>query len=444
MPSDRIPVGIWWELPPGARWANEGVSRVVGFLIEGAAESRKYRFHLVVRRGMARDVQNDLRSLAAVEGRDWQVHEPTAQQEERFLRQAARIEGTKSSTIDNAALALFANAHVDVAGWVVTFPHFTGSMWLRQSKAVLMPDAIPYDFPLGWMEQWEADGFWPKWCEEARNVCAAADAVINFSEHVATRHSVPLLQIPPDKIHVVPLAPPDLAGELPFAAGRKRTESSRAQAAAILRRHAAIRKIDYLRNFPFEQCTFIVAATQDRPTKNLGLVAEAAEWMVRKDRSDMKVILTASLQFGAQWTRMPHIVENRQFHRDLISMHDLPREVHAALFHAASITIHASFYEGIIGCLPFFESVSIGTPCLFARGPHTAELLDSEPGLLPFTFDPYDLHGLICLIRRTIDDRDVALEMQQTICARLRRRSWADVADGYVRAALAGQSRLAA
>jgi glycosyltransferase involved in cell wall biosynthesis len=443
MTGKRIPIGIWWELPPGARWANEGVSRVVGFLIEGAASNRKYCFHLVVRRGLADEVRDDLRSLAATEGEDWRVHEPTREQERRWTRRAEANEHEDAS-VDQISLALFANAHVPVDGWVVTFPHFTGSLWLKQSKAVLMPDAIPYDFPLGWLEQWNAQGYWPKWREQARKVCAAADAVINFSEHVAERHSVPLLEIARDKIYVVPLAPPDLIGALPFVRGRKQSAASRAEAAAILRDHAAIRGIDYLRNFPFEQCTFIVGATQDRPTKNLGLAAEAAERMVRRDRDDVKLFLTAPVNFGAHWTRMPNIVEQRQFCRDLVSLHDLPRQVHSALFHAASLTVHTSFYEGIIGCLPLYESISVGTPCIFARGPHAAELLKAEPDFLPYTFDPNDVEGLIALIRRTLSGRESALEAQQRICARLRRRTWAHVADGYVEAALAGSKRLAA
>ena len=443
MAAERTPVGIWWELPPGARWANEGVSRVVGFLIEGAASSKKYRFHLVVRRGLGQEVRDDLRSLAAVEDEDWVVHEPSGDQELQYLRRAAG-ESRPDATAENIALALFANANVPVDGWIITFPHFTGSMWLQASKAVLMPDAIPFDFPLGWHDQWAPGAFWPKWRNSARCVCAAADAVINFSQHVATRHSTPILDIPREKIHVVPLAPPDLAVELPFVRRRKRSPASRAEAAAILRDHAAQRGLSYLRNFPFEQCNFIVGATQDRPTKNLGIVADAAERMVRRDREDVKLFLTAPIHFGAQWTRLPHVIEDRQFNRDFASLHDLPRRVHAALFHAAAITVHASFYEGIIGCLPLYESLSVGTPCLFARGPHSAELLRTVPALEPFTFDPYDREGLIALVRGTLKDREATIDVQQSALASLRRRTWADVADGYVRAALSGRQRLAA
>jgi glycosyltransferase involved in cell wall biosynthesis len=450
MPARRIPIGMWSELPLGAKWANEGVARVVGFLVEGAAASKAYTFHLVVRRGLAAQIRDDLRTLAATEGADWLVHEPTAEQEAHWERQSERelaklpVEERRHHRVPNIALALYANAQVAVDGWLVTFPYFNASLFLDGSKAVLMPDAIPYEVPLGWQESWGASGYWPQWREIASSTCRAADAVITFSKHVAERNCVELLGVDREKIHVVPLAGPDLIRELPFVRGRRKTPESRAQAAAILREHAVIRGLSYLHNFPFEQCTFLAAATQDRPTKNLGLAAEAMARMISRDRESMKLFVTAPLLFGVSWTRLPTILEQRQVHRDVVSMHNLPRQVHAALFHAASLTVHSSFYEGIIGCLPLYESVSVGTPCLFARGPHTDELLEAEPEFAPFAFDPNDAEGLVALIRRTLNDRHAALEIQARLCAKLRKWTWSDVADGYVTAVLAGNRRIAA
>lgn len=434
-----MPIGIWSEHPAGARWKNEGVARVIGFLVEGAAVRRNYAFHLVVGPGLADEVRDDLRGLAAEEFVDWVVHAPTPEQEQRFRAEAEAL--NSNLLVDNVAMALFANAHVPVEGWIVPFPHFNASSFLTQSKAVLVPDTIPYDFPFGWMEHWGPDAFWTRWRESATELCASADAVINFSQHVGRRRGGPLLGIPQEKVHVVPVAAPDLATELPFVRGRKRSQSSREQAAAILRDHAAEQGLTYLRNFPFEECDFVVDATQDRPTKNLGLTIDAVERIVRLDRRPLKLFMTAMLHFGENWTRLPGFMEQKLFNRDFAVLHNLPRQVHAAMFHAAAVTVHASFFEGIIGCLPFFESVSVGTPCLFANGPHTEELLETEPDMAPFIFDPYDTEGLRSLITKTIDSRDDALRVQAEICARIRRWTWADTADGYVEAALVGRNR---
>jgi glycosyltransferase involved in cell wall biosynthesis len=267
---------------------------------------------------------------------------------------------------------------------------------------------------------------------------AASDAVITFSEHVARRHATPLLGVAPEKIRVVPLAPPDIGTILGLGAKRRRTPHSRARAAAILRAHMADRGVDYLRDFPFEEIDFVAAATQDRPTKNLGLTAEAVRRIVRVDRRSMKCLLTAPVHFGADWTRLPRIIEEHQFHRDLVSLPDLPRDVHAALFHCASVVVHSSFFEGIIGALPFYEAVSVGTPALLARGPHVDELLASEPGLEPFVFDPYDAVGLAELIKKVTASREEVLEAQAAVHQRLMNRTWEAVASEYAEAALSG------
>lgn len=434
-PEDRVSIGLWSELPPGARWTHEGVSRVVGFLVEGAAAGKKYKFHVVVPRGMADTVKEDLRDLEAVEGLDWQVWEPSEADEARF-----RKAGRGPDVDPNRQLAAFANENVPVEAWVVTFPHFRGSLALAKPKATLFPDAIPYDFPLGWNDNvsWTENGGWPKWRKQATEVMNDSHAVITFSKHVAVRHAGPLCNVTPDKIRVVPLAPPDLAAILPTVENRIQTIDSRRAAADILREYCADEEIDYLRNFPFEEVDFVAAATQDRPTKNLHLTADAVRIIVREKRQSMKLLLTARLHWGAPWTRLPNVVEAHLFNRDLMSMPDLPRKVHAALFHAASVVVHSSFFEGIIGALPFYEANSVGTPALIASGPHVDELLEIEPDIRPFIYDPYDAERLADLILDAASNREDYVNAQQQIFRRVSKHTWSDVASLYAKAALEG------
>lgn len=422
-PEQRTPIGLWSELGPGARWTNEGVSRVVGFLVEGAAAGRKYVFHIVVPHGMAETVRADLSGTSAVEGLDWQVWEPAR------------------ATTDPAELARFANRTVPVRAWVVTFPHFSGALSLEKPKAVLYPDALPYDFPLGWNEDsaWGEEGHWPRWRATATKVAETSDKILTFSEHVAVRHAGPLCAIPREKIEVVPLAPPDLAPLLPFVVGRRQTTDSRERAAEILREYARAQNLHYARDFPFEQIDFVSAATQDRPTKNLGVTAEAVRRIVRDMRRNMKLLMTAGLYRGATWTRLPQVIEGDYFHHDLLLMPDLPREVHAALFHCATVVVHSSFFEGIVGALPFYEAASLGTPCLLARGPHTDELQRDVPELGQFLYDPYDVDGLATLILEVVQNRAEYVDAQSAIHDRLAKQTWADVASAYAEAALSGE-----
>lgn len=441
--AQRIEVGIWSELGRGARWANEGVSRVIGFVVEGGAMTGRYRFNVVVQPGLAEEVRRDLRTLAATEGKDWLVHEPD-EASCQLLMGDARITALPEDERRAAVLALWCNVHVPVAGWFVSFPFFKGSLHLTAPKATLMPDALGYDFPLGFSEHdWSAKGSQVRWRKASTEVLAASAWTITFSNHVAQRHVKPLLSVPEAKIKVVPLAPPDLAPLLPFLQDRRRSEQSHRQAADLLRRHAVRRKINYLRDFPFEEVDYAVTATQDRVTKNLGRIAEAVRRLVREQRRNFKFITTARLEFGAPWTMMPGIVEAHQFHHDLVSMHDVPREVHAALFHCATVTVHPTFFEGIIGALPFYESLSVGTPVVMARGPHIAELLDAAPGLAPFVFDPYDIDGLAALILYISQNRERVVDQQMPIYAELARYGWDQVATAYAEAAIGGHRQVA-
>jgi len=425
--ESRVSIGIWSELGPGARWTNEGVSRVVGFLVEGAAAGGKYTFEIVVPTGMAETVREDLSQLDALEGRDWNVWEPTARD-------------ARGSQAPIARLADFANREVPAKAWIVTFPHFSGSLALDKPKVTLFPDALPYDFPLGWHNDgsWEAHGAWPRWKRAATEVMKNSHGVITFSEHVARRHAGPICEVPREKIHVVPLAPPDLAPLLPFVEGRRQSVESRREAGAILRQYAQESGIDYLRGFPFEEIDFVAAATQDRPTKNLGLTAEAVRRIVRDRRQSIKLFLTAPVHFGVTWSRLPDIVEKDQFNRDLISLPDLPRTVHAALLHCASVVVHSSFFEGIIGSLPFYEALSLGTPSILARGPHVEELLIDEPELGHFVYDPYDPDGLAALITEVVRNREACVEAQLETYDRLCRHSWSNAASVYAEMALHG------
>ena len=72
----RIAVGIWIELPDYANWSHQGVSRVIGFLIEGAAQRGDIVWRLVAPSGLRNQIAEDLRTLAAREGQDWTLHCP--------------------------------------------------------------------------------------------------------------------------------------------------------------------------------------------------------------------------------------------------------------------------------------------------------------------------------------------------------------------------------
>jgi len=431
--KQRIPVGIWIESPHGAQWTNQGMTRLLGFLIEGVALHGEYIFHVIVTDDIRDEAEEDLATLVAVAGQDYTIHSP-------------RDADAKAQSFTE--LALFANSAVDVAGWISIFPNQTAASMLNAPVSSIFPDAIGlayHDF---------SDAAWSKrgppviWRERVIEHLVTSNHIITFSAHVATDQVQRLFGVAEDRIRVIPHAPPSLDGILPFVRDGARTPESRFRAASLLRRFAAQRGWNYLIDFPFEHVRYVAVSTQDRVTKNIRIVADAIDRLVRRDHADFKLLMTAQMHFGTHWTPLPNMVEQRQLQFDVLSLPDLPREEHAAFYHCAEMAIHPSVFEGGRGVFPYYESISVGTPCLMADGPHVQEFMSDAPQLAPFVFDPNDADALTQMIMATAADRDAVTRLQLEVYSRLSRRDWGLVATEYARAAtvdvqpLGGQSAI--
>lgn len=416
--ANRIVVGVWAEWPPGFSWAHEGMTRLLGFMIQGASKSGAVTFRVVLPAHVRSEAATDFAALGCVEGQDYTLESPP----------------DGSGDLDD--LVVFANAAVSVEGWLILFPHFSRGTRLAGRKATIFPDAIPRLFPNFGLGAWDEEGDHTVLMRKVAETLSASDALVTFSKHVARDQAHRLFHYPEERIHVVPHALPDLAGDLPVDNPRRGTTISRRTAAEFLRSHAQERGLRYLSTFPFEEASYVVVSTQDRMTKNITSAAKAVLDVLRRQRKDIKLITTAPLHFGAEWTELPGLIEREQAPLDVVSFTRLPRREHAALYHCAALAVHPSFFEGGRGPFPMSEALSVGTPCLFARGPHVDELLEEAPELRIDTFDPYAPLELAHLLADRLTDRNTMLDRQSPILERLiAQRSWADVALEYALAA---------
>jgi glycosyltransferase involved in cell wall biosynthesis len=428
-------VGVWGEAAPGSRWANEGMQRLLGFLIEGAAAADlPVVWRVVVPGWLAAEAEIDLRSLRASPGVHWTLHTPPQISRPKPLRTDALPDMDPEWVHE---LAAFADAEVPVDGWLVLFPFLSGATLLSRRYAVILPDAIPYSFPANWpSEHWSERGTWPRWRRRTARVINKAATVITFSEHVRVAVAQGLFGVPAHHTVVVPHAQPDLRPYLQCLPGNgDRTTDTRYAAAKILRTHAAERGWRHLTDYPFEYVDYVIVSTQDRQTKNVASVVDAVARLLRRDALDLKLLMTTPIHLGTTWTDLPRRIVSEGLELDVLSLPDLPRNVHAALYHGASLAVHASFYEGGQAPFPFHEAVSLGTPCLIAYGPHTEEFLggvDAED----FVFDPHDPLALSAAIRTILATRSTALARQRALIAALPARDWGDVAAEYAGAAL--------
>lgn len=521
--SERKIIGVWLPWPVEASFTVEGMTRLLGFMIEGVARNAACSFHVVVTPSVAAPARAFLRGLQAQEGRDWVLHvlppprvlirprlmalllvagfvlaaplylarrllrplrprlamvrarwrDPSAGADRTasYLRRIPALGPGLARRFEDWALKLrastpppgaaphaaaaaavaqatlfsqgeaqsvaWAAAHVRTDGWLIMFPFPAAAAALPLPRAVLFPDAIPLAFPGGWPDEaWQPGGEWFVWSARTRHLLAAGGRVITFSGHVARDHVRGYFGVAAERLRVIPHAAPDLAHHLPFLAGdRRRTPASRAAAAELLRAHAAERGWTYLRDFPFEETLFIAVSTQDRPNKNIRLVAEAVRLLVRERLVDIKLFFTAKLAANAPLTTY---LEEHAFHFDAVSVPHLPDAVHAALFHAAALTVHPSVFEGGHAPFPFNEAVSVGTPCLVADGPHVREWAAAHPDapIAEWTVDPYDAEALADRIEAAIAGRAALLDRQMPVHAAMRQRGWGDVAAAYAAAVL--------
>lgn len=421
----RGAIGIWAQWPKDARWSNEGMTRLLGFLIEGIAQSGNYVFRVVLPDDIRDAAENDLGTLNAVLGRDYTLHSP----------RDASVESDSFSS-----LAAFANGHVPVEAWLSLFPNFSIATHLEAPVTVIFPDAIPKAFHSFDDRAWGPEGYHLRWANDVRELLSSAAGVVTFSDHVAREQVAGLFGFPSERTTICPHAAPDLGPLLPFVEAGRRTSGSIAKAADLLRRECSARGSRYLADFPFEQVAYVAVSTQDRVTKNIQLVARALDVLLRERRKDIKVLTTAPLHFSEHWAVLPQVVEERLSQFDLVSIPDLPRDVHASFLHCAAMVVHPSIFEGGHAPFPFYEAVSVGTPCIMAKGPHIEELAVSEPGIRDFCFDPNDSDGLANMICDVLDRRAEALHAQLEIYRRLQRNNWASVAAIYAEAAISGAS----
>ena len=544
----RVSLAIWasWDVPVG--FATEGMNRVVAFLVEGAAVSRRVTLHVCVRPVNEAPARAMLEALRAKEGEDWTLHviqddayrglrhrlTPYAKSmlalSDRRMGQALFAAGLlalpflmartllrpvwrlalKSGLrlavaalrdpmqavpaitsglrrLRLSAMVRFANeldrwaqirraqleprkAYLSVAAptsgligarhgasvlarpvrvagldparvdaWLSLMSNMIVPPALPGRRAMMLPDALMLDFGSNWTRRDTLpDGWMTNWLRLVKQNAETSSAIVTFSAHVARQHGVERLGLDPSKMKIVPCAPYDLKPSMPFlAADRRRTPESRLQAATLLRSFARQRDWRYLSDFPLEHVDYVAVSTAERPSKNLSLVVEALRILVQDRFTGTKLLMTTTLHEDPDTPafRCGKLIRDHGLALDALSVPVLPNSEHAAFYHAAAVTVHASFFEGVDTPLPFSESVSVGTPCIMARGPHTEEMLQRFPRLAPFVFDPYDPEALADSIQDAIARREEILDIQLSVYAQMQKRSWSRVVEEYATAA---------
>ena len=329
-------------------------------------------------------------------------------------------------------LARKASRRRDVQVWFVPYPGSVNARLIRAPLVVAVPDLVYLDFPSTFDTRWAC-----KVDREIRDVTHRAAATVSYSEYVRDRHVVEHLGVDRARTRVIPHAP--LACDQHLAeALRTHDGDMRRAAASVIRDYLKDAEGDllwspnippeYLTDFPFDEVDFLFVSSQIRPSKNYMNLFRAYETVLRRHYRNVKLVTTGRLKYES--SGIQDFVKDRHLELDILSIPNMPSDVHAAFFHLAALTVVPTFFEGGFP-FPFSESLSVGTPVIMSSIPVTREVVPPELAKV-MLFDPYDVEDMTGRILWALDHRRELLEQQRPFAEQLKRRTWKQVADEYL------------
>ncbi len=153
------------------------------------------------------------------------------------------------------------------------------------------------------------------------------------------------------------------------------------------------------------------------------------EISLRKKYQYVKLILTGDISSN---TEISNFIHSRRLQYDIISFHDVPEQVLAALYHLAELVVTPTLYEGGFP-FTFTEGLSVGTPSIMSDIPQVRRTIPGEL-VSEMLFDPYSPESIADAIVRGLAHRERFVELQMPLYQRLRQRTWSDVASDHVAA----------
>lgn len=202
---------------------------------------------------------------------------------------------------------------------------------------------------------------------------------------------------------------------------------------ALLRRYGNTDK-DFTRAYAeyltgLNRMQYIFYASQLRPHKNMLILLQAYEYLLRRQKIHCRLVLTCSLQ------KMPEIeryVREHNLQNEVLCMYNVSAKRLAALYYCASLVVNPTLYEGGFP-FTFGEGMSVGTPSLMSRIPQVTEYF-SPAGLDDCLFDPYDWMDLAKKIEYWLPRTEELYQRELPLYEHLAQRTTDVVAREYVKA----------
>ncbi|MFH0963962.1 MAG: glycosyltransferase [Planctomycetota bacterium] len=330
-------------------------------------------------------------------------------------------------------LAAKAAKRRDISCWFVAQPWAAEARALRGPLVVALWDFVFADFPTG---------FDPALVDSIEGkfhlLLKRADRVVTSSEYVRDQHAIQHFGVDRSITRVVPITPADYTDRL-ASLGRTCNGDVRRAAAQTIRGFLRSKADDdlwnepqvrrWLLDFPIDEVQFLFNSSQIRPHKNVLNLLKAFEILLRRRYLNVKLFLTGRLDRSCP--EVLDFVHGRRLHLDVISVPDLPSDVHAAFYALSALTVAPSLFEAGLPIM-FSESVSSGTPIVMSSMPQTLELIPPDLAKT-MLFNPYDVNDIAKRIAWALENREELLRSQKRLYAHIRERTTDDMGREYLK-----------
>ena len=330
--------------------------------------------------------------------------------------------------------ALRANGDsVDV--WWVPFVGADGIHLLKAPIVAHFFDFVSLEYPAGWSPD---DINVLSLHHKFREGFARVERVIVTSKHALRDQLLPHFGVQESQVHIIPNPYPSYYRNILSSVAKAAAwPEIRQEAHGIIHHYlqTCLKEgswpqkdiytltylLPYYASLDWTKTDFLFAPTQDRPYKNLPRLIDLMEDLVRHEgMHDLKLVLTTALDMTSQ-NKLARMVYDRNLTRNVLCLPRLPDNVHAALYAAAQMSVHPSYFEGGIGTANFIEGPYLGCPALFAEGPHTREAAELfADGYADFMFLADRPDQMKKLVLEVMARRDYFVKKQGSIHAQIK------------------------
>ncbi len=302
--------------------------------------------------------------------------------------------------------------------WISPDPLWQGVFAHHGKKILTLPDPNCLEFEPKVIDKAAA----VEQTETIRKSVEWSDAVVCFSAHVKLMHLNKVVTNENKPIRVIPHASVTDTSLVADRVLNKQELGNR-----FRKYFSETRFCRFFCDFPFENCEYLLVSSKCRPAQNYARVLATYEILLRRQRRNLKLVVTGNLSGDATLRQM---LTSRGLVYDVIECTNIDEEFHEGLLANASCLIipplSASWFP-----FGFADANRLGVPVAMSRIPVTEEMLGA--GLVsPEYFDASSVDDMARGVGYTVDNREAVLRRQRELSRALPERSWVDVARDFV------------